>query len=269
VIDEFLAEIGEKVNKELQTPVEIEDCDDFPDPSDLYLERRTWKRMKDVVVVAADLKGSTKLNFDKYAPTSASLYEALTGNMVKIVQAFVPKFVAIQGDGIFALYHGEGRYQSALCAAVTLKTFSERIFVPAVVANMDERFPNTGLKIGMASGILVAKRVGIRKTNEPVWAGKPVNWAVKCAQAAEAHELVVTRSVFQKFADNDYVRYSCGCNGTVSDLWSQTTVTSLPEADGVECRVLRSAWCATCGDAYCQAILDGETDRDDVPYRAA
>jgi class 3 adenylate cyclase len=270
MIEEFLNEIAARVADELRRPVDVEDCDVFPGEDDLYLEKRTWKRMKDVVVVAADLKGSTKLNFDKYAPTSASLYEALTGNMVRIVESFQPEFVDIQGDGLFALFYGDMRYQRAFCGAVTLKTFSERVLMPAIEDNMSERFPETGLKLGMSSGILVAKRVGIRRRNEPVWAGKPVNWAVKCAQSAGAHELVVTQSVFQKLEDNDYVVYSCGCpSGNPTNLWREATVNTLPEEDGVQCRLLRSNWCVNCGDLFCQAILDGDKQRDDVSGHAA
>lgn len=263
-------EFKDRVRRELKTPVEIEDCDVFPDVTDLYLEKRTWKRMKQVVAVAADLKGSTKLNFDVYAPTSASLYEALTGNMVRAVEEFDPAFVDIQGDGLFALFHGDRRFQRAFCCAVTLKTFSERVFVPAVEDLMTDRFPHTGLKVGMDSGILVAKRVGVRGRNEPVWAGRPVNWAVKCAEQADVHELVVTRAVFERLKVNDYVVYSCGCpNGTPYDLWSSATVSTLPEEEGVECKRLTTNWCPTHGDEFCQAILDGKTDRPDMPGRAA
>jgi class 3 adenylate cyclase len=228
-----------------------------------------------VVVVSADLKGSTKLNFDKYAQTSAQLYEAVTGNMVGIVSAFEPAFLDIQGDGLFALYHGDGCYRRALCAAITLKTFSERGLVPAIEASMPDRFPNTGLKIGMAAGILAAKKVGMRGTNEPVWAGKPVNWATKCAAAADRNELVATRRVFQKFEQNDYVTHCCDCGtdpatgervpglGIPKELWTTTRVETLPEED-IDCKLLKSCWCPNHGDEFCTAILEGKTRRDDV-----
>jgi class 3 adenylate cyclase len=221
------------------------------------------------------LKGSTKLNFDKFAQTSARLYEAVTGNMVRIVDSFQPEFVDIQGDGIFALYHGDGRYRRALCAAITLKSFSEHKLVPAIEESMSDRFPETGLKVGMAAGILVAKKVGVRGTNEPVWAGKPVNWATKCAAAADRDQLIVTRKVFQKFEDNDYVTHSCTCRtnsvtgerdpdaGTANDLWTDTQVDTLPEED-IDCKLLKSSWCPIHGDEFCTAILEGKTSRPEV-----
>jgi class 3 adenylate cyclase len=274
-VSKILDEAGADAKKELTTPVTIEEVDEFPAVDELYVEKRIWKKIDDVVVVSADLKGSTKLNFRKYAQTSAQLYAAVTGNMVRLASAFQPEFIDVQGDGIFALYHGDGRYRRALCAAITIKSFSEHHLEPAIEASMSERFPETGLKVGMAGGILAVKKVGIRGTNEPVWAGKPVNWATKCAAAADRSQLIVTRRVFQKFEDNDYVTHSCGCGhdsitgenvpgGAVpSELWTSTDVETLPE-DEIECKLLRSSWCPIHGDEFCTAILEGKTSRKDV-----
>lgn len=278
-VNQLVDDCGESARGELRTPVEIEPVEEFPEIDDLYVERRTWKKIDDVVVVVADLKGSTKLNFDRFAQTSARLYEAVTGNMVRIVSSFQPAFVDIQGDGLFALYHGDGRYRRAMCAAVTVKTFSERHLVPAIEETMSDRFPDTGLKVGMAAGILAAKKVGVRGTNEPVWAGKPVNWAMKCASKADRNELIVTRRVFQKFESNDYVTHSCGCGKNLegenvpglvapTELWTSTTVETLPDED-VECKLLRSNWCAIHGDEFCTAILEGKTRREDMAPQAA
>jgi class 3 adenylate cyclase len=274
-INKLVGDAGADARKELRTPVEIEEVDEFPPLDSLFVEKRTWKKVDDVVVVSADLQGSTKLNFRKHAKTSAQLYEAVTGNMVRLVSAFEPEFVDIQGDGLFALYHGDGRYRRALCAAITLKTFSERELIPAIEASMPDQFPKTGLKVGMAAGILAVKKVGVRGTNEPVWAGKPVNWATKCAAATDRNELVVTRKVFQKFEQNDYVTHCCGCGtnpatgqrepgyGRPKELWSDTRVETLPEED-IDCKLLGSCWCVNHGDEFCTAILEGKTRRDDV-----
>jgi class 3 adenylate cyclase len=274
-VSTLLADTGTHAREEFNTPVDIEEVEEFPAPDDIYVEKRTWKKIENVVVVAADLKGSTKLNFNKYAQTSAQLYEAVTGNMVRIVDAFEPEFVDIQGDGLFALYHGDGRFRRALCAAITLKSFSHLELEPAIEKTMPDRFPETGIKVGMAAGILAVKKVGVRGTNEPVWAGKPVNWATKCAAKAERSELIVTRKVFQKFETNDYVTHSCGCSidpetgervpggATPSELWSETQVDTLPEAD-TDCKLLQSNWCPIHGDEFCTAILEGKTNRNDV-----
>jgi hypothetical protein len=97
-VNKLVQGAGADPRLELRMPVEIEGVGDFPPLDSLYVEKRAWKKIKDVVVVSADLKGSTKLNFDKFAQTSAQLYEAVTVNMVKLISPFDPAFVDIQGD---------------------------------------------------------------------------------------------------------------------------------------------------------------------------
>lgn len=161
-----------------------------------------------------------------------------------------------------------------MCAGITLKTFSERELVPAISdwEEAGDRFPKTGLKVGIHSGVLAVKKVGIttlrREWQDPVWAGRPVNWAFKCAQAADAHELVATESVYSRFANNDYITYSCGCDGKgnrtqISYLWSHFEVGTLPR-DKAPTKVLRTCWCQVHGDTFCDAVMSGETTRPEV-----
>lgn len=264
-INDELAQIDKAAREDLKMPVEVEDVDHIPSLEEMYVQRRKWLRIKNVFAVSADLKNSTALNFDKYVNTSARLYEAATGSGVRIFSRFQPGFIDVQGDGMFALFHGERALERAFCAAVSVKTFSERHLVPAIDELFAETFPDTGYKLGMASGIIAVKKVGVRGTNEPVWAGKPVNWATKCAQCADSHQLVVTNAVFEKLSENDYIRYSCGCSssGVPRDLWTQVEVEKLGKHS--TSAMLKSAWCPTHGDEFCHAILNGHRDRDDVP----
>jgi class 3 adenylate cyclase len=258
VVSDLIGALDTFVAEELDTPVDVEDCDSFP--SEFYIERRCWKRISDCVVVMADLKNSTRLDTKTKQNTTARLYEAATGGLIQVVSEFHPDFVDIQGDGLFAIFHGERRYERAICAGVTVKTFSEKVLVPAVSKRFGERFPSTGFKVGVARGTLLVKRVGVRDTNEPVWAGKPVNWAAaKCAESVDAHELMVTEGVWQKIKDNQYIRYACDCRAK-TDLWSMQRNEKLPD-DAIDCHVLKTLWCDTCGDAFCRAILQGLTDR--------
>jgi class 3 adenylate cyclase len=265
-INEELAKIDERAREDLVNPVEVEDIDHIPTLDEMYIERHKWLRIRQVVAVSADLKNSTSLSFDRYVNTSARLYEAATGSAVRIFGRFQPGFIDIQGDGMFALFHGDRALERAFCAAVSIKTFSARHLVPAIEELFAEGFPDTGYKLGMASGILAVKKIGVRGTNEPVWAGKPVNWATKCAQHADRHELVVTSAVFDKLGGNDYVRFSCGCgtaDGTPCDLWSPAAVEKLGKHS--TCALLRSGWCEIHGDEFCRAILNGDRERNDVP----
>ena len=265
-ITEFLDECEELARSGLNSEVVIEDEASFPDPASLHVAVPRWKRMFDVVAVVGDMKSSTALSFREHPKTSAKIYEAVTGNMVRILDYYEPDFVDIQGDGVFGLFHGEKAAERGLCASISLTTFSRLRLTPLIDSLMPPEVPSTGIKTGMAMGTLTAKRVGIRGTEEPVWAGKPVNWAFKCAQAAEAHELVITNTVWDHFKLNDWVVWSCGCaNGVPANayatLWKPTLVTALPNE---ECHRLESYWCPRCGDDFHEAILEGETKRSDV-----
>lgn len=267
-VNPLLDEQHDCAKKDLQEPVEIEDVDTFPKPEDLYVDRRKWLRIENVVAVSADLKDSTALNFNKYAKTSARLYEAATGSGVKLMAKFDPQFMDIQGDGMFGLFHGERAFERALCAGITLKSFSARSLEPLIEELFSDRFPDIGFKVGMSAGVLVAKKVGVRGTNEPVWAGKPVNYAVKCAGRADRHELIATANVYEKFKDNDYVTHSCGCpSGIPTPLWQDVEVEKLGKHS--QCRLLQVGWCSIHGDEFCAAILDGKKRRDDVSGQAA
>jgi class 3 adenylate cyclase len=259
-LDELLPQLGDSAKKAISTTAEVIDVDEFPLLDDMYSEVPKWLRMQDVVAVVADLKGSTKLNFGKYANTSARLYEAVTGTLVRGVNAFDADFVDIQGDGLFALFHGARRYERAMCAGITIKTLSADTLAALVEDHFSDQFPRTGIKVGMDASRLLVKKVGVRGKNEPVWAGRAVNWATKAAQAADEHQLVATRRVFQHFEDNDYVRYSCDCNPG-ADLWTQAHVEALPVDQQGECRRLLSKWCSECGADFCAAILDGRKER--------
>lgn len=189
-ITDTMDTIGDWSKEELGADVEIIENETWP--TTIYSEVRKWQRIDDVVVVVGDLASSTKLNLGKHTKTSCRIYEAATGGAAKVIahSNFAPEFVDIQGDGLFGLYHGTRAYQRAFCAATTLRTWSERHLVPEI-EKLSNRMPKTGFKVGMVRGTLAVKKVGVARTdhNEPVWAGKPVNWAFKCAQQADRHEM--------------------------------------------------------------------------------
>jgi class 3 adenylate cyclase len=269
-INAVLDDLDERARASLRTPVQIRDSDHFPSVEEIKVDT-VWIRVRDVVALFADLKNSTALNFRKHAQTSARLYEAVMSNCVRAIDRFDPAFVDIQGDGLFALFHGERSFQRGMCAGITLKTFSERKLVPAIEnwEQVGDRFPETGLKIGMHAGVIAVKKVGVRDTNEPVWAGKPVNWAAKCAAHADRNQLIVSQAVYAKFESNDYVTHSCGCTlagrgtGTPRRIWVDEYVDSLPQ-DQMRCKRLISRWCEHCGNEFCVAIIAGKTHRHDV-----
>lgn len=259
---ELLERLGTDVRDSIAAEVVVDERDDVPGPGDMALESPRWIRVDDVVAVVADLKGSTAFNSGRQQRTIARFYEAYMAQLVRAADSQGPSFIDIQGDGLFALFSGPRRYERALVTGVTMKTFAKQKLLPALGGMTD--LPDTGLKVGMAVGAILVKRVGIRGTNEPVWAGKPVNWAAKAAQAADADELIALPTLYQQLRENDFIRYSCGCGGSPRDLWKPRIVDRLPE-DQRECHALETTWCVNCGDAFSEAILQGERHRDGMP----
>jgi len=226
----------------------------------------TWIKLPEVVAVVCDLKGSTHLGTGKHDKSTARIYKSGVEGAVRIFHEFGANFIDIQGDGGFGLFWGERAHERAFCAAVTIRTFSERHFVSRLEARWPEA-PATGYKVGMHVGRTLVKRIGTRRVvseQEAVWAGKPVNYAAKCAQSAERHEVVVTQAVWDRLKDNDFIAFSCDCNdGPEAHLWSDKTVETLPD-DEQAVVVLTAPWCLTCGPSFCEAIMDGHTQRESV-----
>jgi class 3 adenylate cyclase len=263
----LLDELDDAVKTELASTPEVVDKGDHLDVDDLPITARRWHKLTDAVAVVADLKNSTKLGTGKWAASTASIYEASTGGIVKIFDQFDADFLAIQGDGAFALFWGERRYERALCAGITVKTFSRDMVIRLEKKWSD--LPETGFKVGVASSRLLAKRIGTPRNpsqQEPVWAGKAVNYAAKAAQGADQHELIVTGSVWDIVEKNDYLAVSCSCGtGPSLDIWTDIEIERLPDGDPeAQGRLLTACWCDTHGEEYCGAVLDGKRQREDA-----
>jgi class 3 adenylate cyclase len=259
--------LTEHVKGEMECNPEVIDKGDDLDVDALPIEARKWHKASEVVAVVADLKGSTNLGVGKHAASTAAIYEASTGGVARIFSDFDAEFVAIQGDGVFGVFWGDDRMERALCAGITIKSFSEDILIPKLAKKWPD-LPPTGLKVGVAVSSVLVKRVGVARTDhqEPVWAGKAVNYATKAAQQAEAHEMIVTGSIWDFVEGNDYLAVTCPCgSGPSASLWSDITIDKIHEGDGERAgRRLTSKWCATHGAEYCAAVLAGETTRPEA-----
>lgn len=273
-LDELLNDVDDDVRIELETMPEVIKKGDSLDLDSLPIAARRWHKVDDAVAVVADLRGSTQLGLNKYEASTASIYEASTGGVVQILADFEADFVAIQGDGAFALFWGsdaDDRMARAICAGITIKTFGEKHLVPRLEKKW-ESLPETGLKVGVASSPLLVKRVGVPRSEhqEPVWAGRAVNYAAKAAQQADRHQMIVTGPIWDWAADNDYLAVTCGCGGSATtSLWQDVTIEKIPESDADrEGKRLTSNWCANCGPAFCNHILAGDRRRPDVSEQA-
>lgn len=267
-LEDLLDYVDGAVATELSSKPEVIDKGHDIDINKFPIEARRWHKLTDAVAVVADLKNSTQLGLNKHAASTASIYEASTGGVVQIFDEFDADFVSIQGDGAFGLFWGEKRLNRAVCAGITIKTFSHKHLVP----RLEKKWPNlpeTGLKVGVANSPLLVKRVGVPRTDhqEPVWAGRAVNYAAKAAQQADRHQMIVAGSIWEWASDNDYLAVSCPCHGGVSPtIWQDVTIDKIPESDQGERegKLLTSFWCDVHGPEYCDAILSGRKRRTDV-----
>lgn len=267
-VSDLLGDCADETTDVLAKNPPVDDVD--PDDLDAYdlpdSKNKTWFRLDDVVAVFADLQNSTMLGTGKHAASTAAIYRAATGNVVHIMNSFNADFIQIQGDGVFAIFWGDKRIERALCAGVTVKTFSAETLVPKLEGRWKDD-PETGFKVGIASGRTLVKNLGTPRNEseqEPVWAGKPVNFAAKAAQQATRHELIITGSVWDAIRDNDYLTVTCHCSPS-ADLWKDVDIEKLShDEDEAAGRLLEAGWCETCRDEFCEAILNGKTYREDA-----
>ena len=113
-LDALLSDTDQHVVDELAFMPEVIKKGSDLDVADLPFDERVWHKVDDAVAVVADLKGSTQLGLNIYAASTASIYEAATGNVAEILSEFDVDFVAVQGDGAFGLFWGEHRKRRAV-----------------------------------------------------------------------------------------------------------------------------------------------------------
>jgi len=267
-LDALLEALDKATASELSSkPEVIQNSNGDLDVNTLPIQARKWVEVPDVVAVVADMKNSTKMGTGKHAASTASIYQASTGGVVEIYNRFEADFIQIQGDGAFALFWGETRYERAICAAITVRTFGGKLSTR--LENKWPDAPETGLKVGVASSRILVKRIGTPRNpsqQEPVWAGKAVNHAAKAAQGADRNQVIVTGAVWDRIETSDYLTTTCGCpDGRLVQLWHDVEIDRLPDGDpDAMGRVLSSAWCTKHGEEYCSAILAGKKTRPEA-----
>lgn len=261
---ELLDGLSDRTKRKFEKQPSVVNKGDAFDVTNLPIDKPEWHAIDDVVSVNFDLKSSTNLAKGRSPQSTASIYDAGVGGVVKILSEFDAQFVDIQGDGGFALFWGDLRYQRAVTSAITVRSFSVDF-----TNQLEKKWANatsTGFKVGVASGSLMAKRVGLPRhldLQEPVWAGNPVNYAAKAAQQAVDVMMNVTGSVWDAISDNDYLTFSCDCS-TPSLLWNSVTLEKIPDDEKYGFSLDRQ-WCRTHGEEYCRQVLAGQIARSGIP----
>lgn len=263
-LDTLLGTLDQHVQTELSCKPEVVDCGHELDVDSLPIQAREWHKATEVVAVFADLKNSSQLGVGMHAASTASVYEAAVGGAVRILDEFDADYLDIQGDAAFGVFWGDRRVERALCAGITIKTFSV-----AMATRFENKWPDqpdTGFRVGVASSAVLVKRIGIPRSlnrQKPVWAGRAVNYASKAGTACDRHDLVVTGTIWDRIEKNDYLTASCDCGEPSDAIWQDVTIERLREGDTGDAagRLLTSKWCAVHGEEFCEAILDGKKTR--------
>ncbi len=239
----------------------ITSVDTLPDTQNIpIINSKAWIKIKDVICVFVDMKGSTRMSASKYSKSTAKAYQLYTGTAVKIFHEFEAPYIDVRGDGVLALFNYNNAHR-ALAAAVTFKTFANDTFKPLVNKNYNL---DIGSHIGIDMKTLLVRKIGLKQHNKrsdrqnEVWAGRPVNMAAKLASQSEDNQLLVSDRFFAGINDECAIM-SCGCpDGQKSDLWDDFDLTENDNFDFNTAYALSTNWCSIHGLDSCLALLDAD-----------
>lgn len=239
--------------------VSVTDRNKLPQTHEIPIENpMLWFKVKDVICVFVDMKGSTKLSANTHDRSTASVYRLFTSTAIKLFHEFDAPYIDVKGDGVFALFNSDQPYR-ALCSAITFKTFAQEEFISKA---KNKTGIDVGYHIGIDQKTLLVRKLGLKMVNSrtdrqnEVWAGKTVNMASKLASLADSTVLISDR-YYENLTDIK-ATHSCGCGGTGTprSIWSELDVSGNGLFDFATAYKLGSnGWCGTHGKEYCEALL--------------
>ena len=210
-----------------------------------------------MICVFVDMTNSTALSAATHDRRTAGAYQLFTDTAVRLFDKFEAPYIDVRGDGVFALFDSGQSYR-ALAAAVSFRTFASEEFTPRLKADTDLELK---AHVGIDRKTVLVKKLGLRKyggrtdRQNEVWAGKPVNMAAKLATLAEPGELLVSDRYYNTIPD-ERARLSCGCpSGEKLLLWAEVGLAEDARFDFDKAHRLKSCWCPTHGDEYCESVL--------------
>lgn len=236
-----------------------------------YLENSTWLGGdEEFVCLAIDLDKSSVLSAQKHAKTMAKLYEYFTENIVDMLnlEDIRADYIDIKGDGVFGIYQGDDAVKRAFVASITFRTFFEKHIRPKFKTTFDI---DLNCKSAICKDKILVKKIGTRKYNNEVWAGRLVNNTYKLMKLSDRikeidpsskQSILVTSDSIYSYLNNHHYEYavmSCGCK-TLSDgpqeLWREVDTTEDEDITGNKAYYLRQIWCDNCGDTYLSEIIN-------------
>lgn len=237
-----------------------------------YLENSTWLGGDEqFVCLAIDLDKSSILSARRNVQTMAKLYEYFTENIVDMlnIEEIKADYIDIKGDGVFGIYQGYDAIKKAFVAAVTFRTF----FSGEIKSKFKSEFNiDLNCKAAICKDKILVKKIGTRKYNNEVWAGRLVNNTYKLMKLSDRINLenpllrispilVVSENIYSHLENNhyDYAVMSCGCrtdDGIPAPLWKEVDTTEEEDIYGNKAYYMHHIWCDNCGDNYLSEILN-------------
>jgi class 3 adenylate cyclase len=256
-----IIDIIEKQEQKFKKIVTTKSVDQIPEKSSDYPSEASdkWLKIEDVICVYVDMKNSTQFSASSHGATTGKIYTLFTGTAVRIFKKFGASYIDIRGDGVFGLFD-KSKVHSALASAVTMKTFSQEVFVPKVQAKKADF--DTGIHIGIDQRTLLASKIGLNKTKDKtdmfneVWAGKAVNFASKIASYSTNNEVFVSEQYYRNIKCRKALM-SCSCGDEVS-LWNEVDTSWESKVPVDKLYKLESNWCKVHGAEYLQEIIEAD-----------
>ena len=224
-----------------------------------------WLKISDVVCLFVDIRNSTGLSASTHDHSTASIYELFTGTAVRMFHQLGAGYIDIKGDGVFALFNSN-QVHRALVAAVSFKTFAREDFMALVNRKLSGAV-EVGFHMGIDQKTVLVKQLGIRdadgrdRRKNEVWAGKPINMAVKLASRSTDDELLISERFYNNLSKNDYVQKTCGCvmgshdQSAITNIWTPHDVSEENMFDFDTAYSMKNCWCVTHGKEWADGIL--------------
>jgi class 3 adenylate cyclase len=191
-----------------------------PVPSSVGLGNQAIE-FDEVVVLYADLDGSTTMVDKKSWQFSAEVYKTYLHCAAKIIKSEDGVITAYDGDRIMAVFIGERMRSRAALAGLRLNSAVRNIINPAI----RNQYPQSDFVLKHVVGVDVssirATRTGVRGDNDLVWVGRAANYAAKLTSLpSDSWQIWITSDVYNRLAPNVKER-----NG--QNVWDARTWTAM------------------------------------------
>ncbi|MYM76069.1 adenylate/guanylate cyclase domain-containing protein [Duganella sp. FT134W] len=133
---------------------------------------------KEMVVLYADLDGSTAMVDTKKWEFSAEVYKSYLHCAAKIIKTEGGEITAYDGDRIMAVFVGDWKNTNAVTAALKINYALTNIVNPAMKSIYTTDFVIKH-SIGIDVSPIRVARIGVKNDNDLVWVGRAANHAAK------------------------------------------------------------------------------------------